>query len=258
MLACHALSAGYDGTEVLHDVSFEIEPGQNLAILGPNGAGKSTLLKCMAGLLPFTGSIQAAGLRLPGAKRAQVAQQIAILSQQSAAAFPYTVGEVVLMGRYVHQKRGLLRGYTAEDHAATQEALAAAGIAELAHRPVTQLSGGQLQRVFLAQVIAQQPRLILLDEPTSHLDLRVQADLLGYLKTWSAAPGRAVVGVLHDINQALELADTVLLLREGRVLGFGPAAEVVRPALLEKTYGIDVAGRMLASLERWRAIAARQ
>ncbi|NLW77965.1 MAG: ABC transporter ATP-binding protein [Ruminococcaceae bacterium] len=257
MLACHNVSAGYDGAEVLHKVSFELPAGKNLAVLGPNGAGKSTLLKCIAGLLPFTGRIAAAGLRLPGAKRAELARQVAILSQQAGAVFPYTVREVVMMGRYVHLKRGLLRGYTQEDHVAAEEALAAAGIIELAQRPVTQLSGGQLQRVFLAQVLAQQPQLILLDEPTSHLDLRVQAELLGYLERWSAQPGRAVVGVLHDINQALELADMVLLLRDGAVLAYGPAADVVRPALLEATYGIDVAARMLASLEMWQAIAGR-
>lgn len=257
MIRCQNISAGYTGAKVLHDVSFALPEGENLAILGANGAGKTTLLRCMADLLPFTGQAEAAGITLPHPKRSEVAKNIAFLSQFSQASYPYTVYEVVMMGRYVHLKGGLLRSTSPEDDRIVYESIEATGLTGLEQRPVTQLSGGQLQRVFLAQVLAQQPRLILLDEPTSHLDLKVQAEMIGYLQKWSAVQGRAVVGVLHDINLALRLASYVLLLKEGRVAAFGPVSEVMRPSMLHKVYGTDVTTFMLESLRQWEEISAR-
>ncbi len=255
MLICENVSAGYGGGEVLHNVSFALPDGENLAVLGPNGAGKTTLLKCIAGLLPFRGQIKAAGLSVAGISREQAAKKIAILSQFSYAVYPYTVWEVVMMGRYVHLKGHLLRTPGPADVEAVHAALAAADLRDIAQKPVTELSGGQLQRVFLAQVLAQQPSLILLDEPTSHLDLKIQAGMMEHLRLWAAQPKRAIVGVLHDINLALQLAGYVLLLRDGAVVAFGPAGQVVRPDLLRQTYGMDVASYMVASLARWEEIA---
>lgn len=257
MLECVNLTAGYSEQPVLKNISFLLPEGENLAILGPNGAGKSTLLKCIAGLLPFTGSMKAAGLDVGTEKRDTIARKIAILGQFSAAAYPFTVRQVVMMGRYVHLKGGLLREPGQEDREKVQKALEATGMQKYADRQVTALSGGQMQRVFLSQVLAQQPELVLLDEFTNHLDLKVQTDLMKYLNRWSAEPGHAMVGVLHDITLALQFSSYALVLRDGETIAYGPVEQVIRPQVLEQAYGLNVAAYMVEALERWQEIAAR-
>ncbi len=258
MLVCENLKAGYSGQWVLQDISFTLPQGENLAILGANGAGKSTLLKCIAGLLPFEGHLQAAGLEIKKEKPAEIAKRIAILGQFSTASFAYTVGEVVTMGRYAHLKKGLFPALGKEDYAIAAEALRATSLTEIAERPITELSGGQLQRVFLAQILAQQPRLVLLDEFTNHLDLKVQADTMNRLKKWSSQPGHAMVGVLHDITLALQFSTYVLFLKNGKMVAFGPSRQVVTPAVLRQVYGLDVAEYMVEMLRQWEEIAHRE
>ena len=258
MLVCENLQAGYGGQLVLEGVSFTLPAGENLAILGANGAGKSTLLKCMAGLLPFEGNLTAAGLDIKNSKPAEIAKIIAILGQFSTVSFGYTVKEVVQMGRYVHLKGKLFPTPGKEDFAIVEQALQATSLMEIANRPVTELSGGQLQRVFLAQILAQRPELVLLDEFTNHLDLKVQADTMGQLESWSNQPGHAMVGVLHDITLALQFSTYVLFLKNGRMVAYGPSRQVVTPTLLQEVYSLDVAGYMLQKLRQWEEIAARK
>lgn len=254
MLEVNGLCAGYDGTDVLHDVSFAVSPGENLCILGPNGCGKTTLLKAVASLLPFKGEIRLGGQDLRRMKRRDIAARIAVMSQTSGIYFSYTVRETVMLGRYQHMKHGLFTAASAADREVVEQCLAATGLADLQDRQIDTLSGGQLQRVFLARTLAQQPQIILLDEPTNHLDLQHQVELIDYLKEWSRADGHAVIGVLHDVNLALRLSDHLLFLRDGRTAGMGKADELLTAGFLQAVYDMDVAGYMKTSLQQWEEI----
>ena len=253
MLKVEHLTCGYGGAPVVKDLSFEVPAGGRLCILGPNGCGKTTLLRALAGLLPHEGKVTAEGRDLTAMDRRQLARTVALLSQISSVYFSYTVYETVLMGRYAHQTGGAFSGPGPEDRAIALECMERTGVADLRDRQVTELSGGQLQRVFLARTFAQQPRIILLDEPTNHLDLKYQVELVQELKAWAAGEGRCVVGVLHDVNLALDLADLFLLMEEGRARYFGPAAEC-DPAALNRVYQMDVGGYMRRSLQRWEEL----
>ena len=253
MLKVEHLTCGYGGAPVVNDLSFEVPAGGRLCILGPNGCGKTTLLRALAGLLPHEGKVTAEGRDLAAMDRRQLARTVALLSQISSVYFSYTVYETVLMGRYAHQTGGAFSGPGPEDRAIALECMERTGVADLRDRQVTELSGGQLQRVFLARTFAQQPRIILLDEPTNHLDLKYQVELVQELKAWASGEGRCVVGVLHDVNLALDLADLFLLMEEGRARYFGPAAEF-DPAALNRVYQMDVGGYMRRSLQRWEEL----
>ena len=253
MLKVEHLTCGYGGAPVVKDLSFEVPAGGRLCILGPNGCGKTTLLRALAGLLPHEGKVTAEGRDLAAMDRRQLARTVALLSQISSVYFSYTVYETVLMGRYAHQTGGAFSGPGPEDRAIALECMERTGVADLRDRQVTELSGGQMQRVFLARTFAQQPRVILLDEPTNHLDLKYQVELVQELKAWAAGEGRCVVGVLHDVNLALDLADLFLLMEEGRARYFGPAAEF-DPAALNRVYQMDVGGYMRRSLQRWEEL----
>ena len=253
MLKVEHLTCGYGGAPVVKDLSFEVPAGGRLCILGPNGCGKTTLLRALAGLLPHEGKVTAEGRDLAAMDRRQLARTVALLSQISSVYFSYTVYETVLMGRYAHQTGGAFSGPGPEDRAIALECMERTGVADLRDRQVTELSGGQLQRVFLARTFAQQPRVILLDEPTNHLDLKYQVELVQELKAWAAGESRCVVGVLHDVNLALDLADLFLLMEEGRARYFGPAAEF-DPAALNRVYQMDVGGYMRRSLQRWEEL----
>lgn len=250
MLKVEHLSCGYGGPPVVRDVSFRVAEGERLCVLGPNGCGKTTLLRALEGLLPCEGEVTVTGTGLWELSPRQRARKLAMMSQFSPAAFDYTVYETVMLGRYAHQTGGPLAGESGTDRRAVEESLRLTGCWELRDRLVTRLSGGQLQRVFLARTFAQEPQVILLDEPTNHLDLRCQVELMESLKAWTAAGGRCVVGVLHDISLALSFADRVLLLEEGRAV-YCASAEEMDLALLDRLYGMDVGGHMRATLRRW-------
>ncbi len=250
MLQVEHLTCGYGGPPVIQDVSFRVREGERLCILGPNGCGKTTLLRALAGLLPCEGAITMAGTDLRRLPARQRAKRLALMSQFSPAAFDYTVYECVMLGRYAHQRGGLLARQSAEDCRAVEESLRRTGTWELRDRLITELSGGQLQRVLLARTFAQEPQVILLDEPTNHLDLRCQVELVDTLRAWAGAGSRCVVGVLHDINLALAFADTVLLLERGRILTHAPMEEFDL-SLLNGLYGMDVRGHMKTALRRW-------
>ena len=250
MLRIEHLSCGYGGPPVVRDVSFRVREGERLCILGPNGCGKTTLLRALAGLLPSQGVMEMGGEDLRALPTRSRAQKLALMSQLSPAAFDYSVYEAVMLGRYAHQRGGLLSGESEADRKAVEDSLQLTGTWELRDRLVTQLSGGQLQRVFLARTFAQDPQAVLLDEPTNHLDLRYQVELIDILLTWSSTPGRCVVGVLHDINLALAFADTVLLLDHGSVLACEPM-DRFDLAMLDGLYGMDVRDYMKTTLQRW-------
>lgn len=236
---------------VVKDVSFNVKDGQRLCILGPNGCGKTTLLRGIMGILPINGSVYIDEQNMKSLSSRQKGQKIAMLSQMSDTYFAYTVYETVMLGRYAHQKRGAFTSADSEDRRIVQESLERVGMLELKDRPITELSGGQLQRVFLARTFAQTPEIILLDEPTNHLDLKYQVELIDALKEWASAGGRCVVGVLHDINLALSFADTVLLMDRGEIKAYD-TVENLDLDLVSRVYGIDVGKYMRTTLERWK------
>lgn len=250
LLTVEQLSCGYGKTTVIHDLSFQVKAGERLCILGPNGCGKTTLLRALAGVLPCQGRVEADGLMLEGMSPKQRARKIALMSQFSQTAFDYTVYEAVMLGRYAHQSGFPFPVKTEADSKAVEEALRLADAWELREQLVTKLSGGQLQRVFLAKTFAQSPQIILLDEPANHLDLRSQAELIESLQNWAAEGERCVAGVFHDISLALAFADTALLLDQGSALVCGPV-EQLDFNLLDGLYGMDVRCYMKSLLGRW-------
>lgn len=257
MLEIENVSAGYNGRDVIRNISARINENETLCIMGANGCGKTTLIKAIAGIIPSKGKISIDGRLIRTMKRGELAEKIAVMSQFSSVYFSYTVFETVLMGRYVRMKASLLKRPSRHDREYTERCIEAVGLKDISNRPIETLSGGQLQRVHLARTLAQQPSIILLDEPTNHLDLKYQVDIIDYLREWSRKEGHSVIGVLHDINLAMRLADKVLLLKEGKTLGYGKVDQVINKKNLEKAYEMDVVNYMVSSYKRWERMELR-
>ncbi len=252
LLAMEDVSCGYGGPDVVRGVSCAVHAGENLCLLGPNGCGKTTLLRAACGLLPLSrGTIRLDGHDIMRLKRRDIARQIAMLSQLTTLHFSYSVYETVMLGRYARMKQGLFESPGKADREKVMESLEAVEMADLADHPIDSLSGGQLQRVFLARTLAQEPRIILLDEPTNHLDLRHQVELVDHLVRWSAQDGRCVLGVLHDIGLAAKLADRLVLMREGRIVADGRTRDLLDEDRLNEVYGMDVRHHMREVLGLW-------
>lgn len=254
MLELKNVYAGYDGIDVIKDISFTLNYGENLCIIGPNGCGKTTLIKAISGLIPNKGQILIDNKDMGKMKRREIASKIAVMSQLSNIFFSYTVYETVLLGRYLHMK-GAFKGPSAYDKSFVDKSLKGVGLLKYKDRQINTLSGGQLQRVYLARTLAQDPSIILLDEPTNHLDLRYQAELIDYLKEWSSQEGHSIVGVLHDINLAMRLTDNFMVMDEGKTMFLGSAKSPACQEVLNKAYGIDVVGFMIESLSKWENIS---
>ena len=247
MLELKSASAGYPGRAVLEGVTLAARPGRVLALLGPNGCGKSTLLRTMAGLLPPQGGeVLLDGRPLRDCRPREAAQKIACLPQ-SRAVPGITARRLVLHGRFPHLSYP--RRYGREDYAAVDRALEAADAADLADRPLPELSGGQRQKVYLAMALAQETETILMDEPTTYLDVGCQLEVMALARRL-AEEGRAVVMVLHDLTLALRCAHRAALLHEGRVRQLGTPEELYRGEALEQVMGVTL-GRV-ETAEGWR------
>ncbi|MCC6731202.1 MAG: heme ABC transporter ATP-binding protein [Chthonomonadales bacterium] len=237
-IVAHGLVAGYGAEPVLGGVSLRLEPGELVGLVGPNGAGKSTLLRALTGALrPSSGTVRIGEHPIETLGSRDVARLVAVVPQTEPRLFDFTVREMVLMGRNPHRRRG---GDTEEDYAAVARALAAADILHIADRPVTALSGGEHRRVLIARALAQATPIVLLDEPTAHLDLVHQVDLLSVLRRLVDTEGTAVLAALHDLNLAADYCDRLLLIAHGRIAADGRPEEVLTPALLEASYGAPV------------------
>ena len=237
-LRAHALSIGYAGKVVGRDFELELRDGEVLALLGPNGCGKTTLLKTLLGLIPDKGgSVTLNGKPLAAHSLGERARLVAYVPQSHASPFAYSVEDLVLMGRTAHA--GLFARPSAHDREVTRAAIERLGIAHLAAQPVTQISGGERQLALIARALAQQPRIVLLDEPTASLDFGNQGLVMREIRQL-AADGLAVLFTTHDPNHALRFADRALLMRDGGTLASGAVAEVIAKERLEALYGAGV------------------
>ena len=248
-----AVSAGYrtrDGRRLVLDrVDLRVGAGELLAVLGPNGSGKTTLLRVLAGTLRATsGEVSLFGRPIDRWSRAEIARRVAVLPQSLELPVGFTVAEVVAMGRIPHARGSF--GPGPDDERAVEVALRDADAAELAARPVTELSGGERQRVLVAMALAQEPALLLLDEPTLHLDLAHQLALVRTLERLSHARQVAIVAVLHDLNLAAAHADRCLLLDGGRLVPAGSATRAIDPDLARHAFGVPIEEAVTATGRR--------
>lgn len=238
-LAAERITCAYGQRPVLVDLSLSIRQGEFVAVVGPNGSGKTTLIKALSrSLHPASGRVLLAGRDVHRMEARELARQMAVVAQETAIEFDFTVEEVVLMGRLPHLAR--FRGETAQDHAAVQRALVATDTLSLKDRSVTRLSGGERQRVMVARALAQEPRLLILDEPTAHLDIAHQIELLDLVRRLNREQGLTVVAVLHDLNLASLYASRLVMIKEGRLFADGAPRQVVTEANVAAVYGSRV------------------
>ncbi|RAY16069.1 ABC transporter ATP-binding protein [Actinomadura craniellae] len=236
-LRAHGLRLGYDDRVVVDGLDLTLPPGKISVIVGANACGKSTLLRALARLLaPRSGEVHLDGQAIHSLPTRQVAQQLGILPQQPVAPEGLTVLDLVGQGRAPHQS--WWRQWSAGDEHAVAAALEATGMLEHAHRPVDELSGGQRQRAWIAMAVAQGTPVLLLDEPTTFLDLAHQIDVLDLIVDLNRREGRTVAMVLHDLNQACRYADHVIAMKAGRVVAEGPPAGIVTGELVEEVFDL--------------------
>lgn len=237
-LCADNVSLGYGDVEIVHSLSAAIPDGRITTIIGPNGCGKSTVLRALARLLkPRGGSVILDGQSIHQLPTRDVARRLGLLAQQQSPPGGLTVEDLVRRGRYPHQ--GFLQPPTTQDAAAVDRALALAGMTDLRGRPVDSLSGGQRQRAWIAMTLAQETPILLLDEPTTYLDVAHQLEVTELIEKLNRDEGRTIVMVLHDINEAARTSDYIVAMRDGRILRAGTPDEMIEPVLLKELFGID-------------------
>ena len=238
MLSVEGLDFGFPGRTIGRDVSFTLQAGEVMCVLGPNGGGKTTLFRTLLGLLePHAGSIRLDSSSLTTLSRAEIARRVGYVPQGLAGYFAFTVREFVLMGRTAHL--GVFSVPGKQDRQVAERALESLGIAHLADKPVTEISGGERQLALVARALAQEPKLLVLDEPTASLDFGNQVRVLQRISAL-AASGISILFSSHDPDHAFLCARRALLLAEGRVLEIGTPRAVIRPDTLERLYGVSV------------------
>lgn len=237
-LSAQSITVGYRDRVIAADLSLAVPDGRFTVIIGPNACGKSTLLRALARIAkPSAGTVTLDGALISSYPTREVARRLGLLPQSPAAPDGITVADLVGRGRYAHQR--LFRRTDASDTEAVAAALAATGTADLADRPMDELSGGQRQRVWMALVLAQQTPLLLLDEPTSFLDIGHQIDLMDLLRRLNREHGRTLVAVLHDLNQACRYADHIVAMHDGRIVATGRPWDVVTAPFVRAVFGLD-------------------
>ena len=247
MIEVNKLSFSYGNKKILNNISFKIFENDRLCIIGPNGSGKTTLLKSLCNILDFQGSIFIENKNI---KDIEVYKTVAFMSQISEIYFDYSVFDTVMLGRYSSFKDKIFSIPDKKDKEIVLECLEKVKIIHLKEKSINELSGGELQKVFLARVFAQNPKVILMDEPANHLDLNSQIELIYNLKEWASKDLRCIIAVMHDINNVFNFANKILLLDKGENLYFGDY-ENFNLELLNKIYNVNVAEYMRNSLTKW-------
>jgi len=233
------VSFSYESTPILKDVTFSVGQGEFLGVMGPNGSGKTTLLRCMCKVLePRVGTILIDGRDLRKFARSEVAKTVGVVPQSPMVDAAFTVFEIVLMGRTSHI--GRFGAESVKDLEAAEEAMKMTDTLHLADRTFDELSGGERQRVIIARALAQEPRVLLLDEPTVHLDIKYQLELLELIERLNKQTGIVIVAVFHDLNLASQHCDSIILLHNGRIEAIGPPEQVLTPESIRRIYGVDV------------------
>ncbi|MCE9537069.1 MAG: ABC transporter ATP-binding protein [Nitrospirae bacterium] len=229
----------------LDHLSFHVDTGEILGIVGPNGSGKTSLLKVLSGLVPAgEGDVRLGGLSLRKRSQTDIARVVAVVPQEYAQVFPFTVAETVLMGRFPHRTTRWwslgIGDETAKDLSCAHQAMVDTDVLSLADRLVSDLSGGERQRVMIARALAQEPKILLLDEPTAFLDINHQIEICSLIARLKTERRLTVVLVSHDLNVASQYCDRVLMLKDGALCRIGSPEETIRPDVLRMVYGCDV------------------
>ncbi len=234
------ISISYGDHHVIEEFSLAVDQGGFIGILGPNGCGKTTFLRALSRILkPDLGAVFIEGLKAESYDSRTLAKTIGCVGQETDVAFPFTVREIVLMGRYPHI--GKLAPFSANDLAIADEAMKTTNTLHLAERLITEVSGGERQRVLIARTLTQQPKILLLDEPTSHLDINHQIEIMDLIR--DLAPRITIIGVFHDLNLASYFCDRIVLMKEGKILTVGTPAEVLTPEKIRESFSV----RMMVS-----------
>lgn len=250
MLDVNRLTVRHGSLTVLSEVSFTLKEGEWLMVAGPNGAGKSTLVNAIAQGLPYQGLVRFGGQDVRHMRPVQIARLLGVLSQSHQVGYAFTVREVVNLGRYAYQKSRLsFTDDLAEEM--VHKALEMTGMTPFSDQSVMTLSGGELQRTFLAQIFAQDPQIILLDEPANHLDLAYQKQTFELIGKWLKTKGKSALSVVHDISIARAFGTHALLLHKGRPVAYGNNKDVLCRENLQAVYGMDVQGWMHEMLSHW-------
>lgn len=238
------------GRRIVDGVSFELRAGEKLMIIGPNGAGKTTLIRAVMNAVPHGGRAEISGMDIASLRPGELARRIGVLTQAHSPQFAYTVRDVVSLGRYAY-RRGLFAGQSKQDKERIECAMALTGLLELAEASIQTLSGGELQRAFLAQLFAQDPDVLILDEPTNNLDLSYQIAVFDLVDEWVRGEGKAAIAIIHDLNMVYRYATKAMLMVDGKRRAYGSAEEVLSAGNLSDAYGVDIAGWMKGLLRHW-------
>ncbi len=250
LLEVNELSVHYGTQTLLNNIDFSINENDWLMVVGPNGAGKSTLIKAVSQYIAYSGQIRYLGKDIKTYRPRELARNLGVLSQSYSVGYSFTVSEVVRLGRYSHAP-GIFSSKSKEDERKVQSALELTGLSELAHQSVLTLSGGELQRTFLAQILAQDPKILLLDEPSNHLDLVYQKQIFELIRRWLRGEKRAAVSVVHDLSLAKAYGTHALLLDKGHEIAKGEMDEVFSPEYLSKAYSMDIYAWVDHLLGQW-------
>jgi len=232
------LNVSYEDYHALHDIVLNVRPGELMGIIGPNGCGKSTLIRTINGLLQYqTGELFVNGMSVRDVSLEQMAKICSNIPTEFPPDFNLTVYEVVMLGRYPHRKS--LWWETAEDERVVNNAMGMFGVNHLSHRDITQLSSGERQRTLIAKAYVQQPKIMLVDEPTAHLDIRYTLEVMQYFKDLiNQNKGISIVIAAHDLNSVARFCDRITLMKKGHIIASGVPEEVITPENIEKAYGV--------------------
>ena len=250
MLEVDSLSVQIGSVKIISDISFSLSEGQWLMVVGPNGAGKSTLISAISNGVEYSGDVRFDGASLKKLKPSNLAKLFGVLMQSHTVGYSFTVDEVVKLGRYAYSS-GIFGSTSDEDGEKIEWALEATGMVPMRGQSVLTLSGGELQRTFLAQLLAQDPKLLLLDEPSNHLDLVYQKQVFELIAAWLKQPGRAVISVVHDLSLALAYGSHAILLNKGQLIASGSVSETLAAENLRRAYDMDVYEWMRSMLSQW-------
>ena len=250
MLQVSDLSVSYGSSRILDRVSFAVEAGQWLMIIGPNGAGKTTVINAVSQGAPYTGTVLFEGTDLRTVKSRELARCVGVLTQNHYVGYGFTVEEVIRLGSYAHRP-GLFERGQDDSEARVADAVEKTGMGRFLKQSVLTLSGGELQRAFLAQLFVQDPRMLLLEEPTNHLDLIYQKQVFALVRKWMDDTGGAVISVVHDLSLARAYGTHALLMKHGRAVESGRIGDVMTPEHINEVYEMDVYDWMRTMYGQW-------